>query len=223
MMPYRKTVEMLRNQYPKGTRLICLEMLDRQAISEGTVGSVDCVDDAGQIHMHWDNGRTLALVPGVDDFRPVITRVFTMPLQVSFCKDQYGDYEELTSADARDYLPDIIQAIEKDFAKDTGYMSARGLAEYLDPSPLDRKVYSIKVTADTRNGKPVARITCELIDTLSDQELSELLDYIAGQFADGWGEGFEQESIKVDDGFIQVGLWSPGKDNSLTEIHGSLN
>lgn len=218
MIPDRKTVEMLRNQYPKGTRLICLEMLDRQAISEGTVGSVDCVDDAGQIHMHWDNGRTLALVPGVDDFRPVITRVFTMPLQVSFCRDQYGDYEELTSADARDYLPDIIQAIEKDFAKDTGYMSARGLAEYLDPDPLDRKVYSIKVTADTRDGKPVAKITCELLEALSDRELYELQDYITGQFSDGWGEGLAQEEFRVNDGFIQIELWDPHKDNSFTEI-----
>ena len=27
------------------------------------------VDDMGSIHMHWDNGRTLALIPGEDSFR----------------------------------------------------------------------------------------------------------------------------------------------------------
>ena len=27
------------------------------------------VDDAGQLHMQWDNGRTLAVVPGEDSFR----------------------------------------------------------------------------------------------------------------------------------------------------------
>ena len=27
------------------------------------------MDDAGQIHMAWDNGRTLAVIPGVDTFR----------------------------------------------------------------------------------------------------------------------------------------------------------
>ncbi len=35
----------------------------------GTRGTVDHVDDQAQIHMHWDNGRTLSLVPGVDNFR----------------------------------------------------------------------------------------------------------------------------------------------------------
>ena len=35
----------------------------------GTRGTVVHVDDAAQIHMEWDNGRTLALVPGEDSFR----------------------------------------------------------------------------------------------------------------------------------------------------------
>ena len=38
-------------------------------VPSGMKGSVDYVDDAGQIHMKWDNGRTLAVLPGVDSFR----------------------------------------------------------------------------------------------------------------------------------------------------------
>ncbi len=30
---------------------------------------IEVVDDIGQLHMKWDNGRTLALVPGEDSFR----------------------------------------------------------------------------------------------------------------------------------------------------------
>ena len=37
-------------------------------VQPGALGSVHMVDDCGQIHMEWDNGRTLALIPGVDDF-----------------------------------------------------------------------------------------------------------------------------------------------------------
>ena len=38
-------------------------------VPEGTKGTVRHVDDAGQIHMSWDNGRSLALVSGEDSFR----------------------------------------------------------------------------------------------------------------------------------------------------------
>lgn len=34
----------------------------------GLRGTVDYVDDQGQLHMNWENGRSLALVPGEDVF-----------------------------------------------------------------------------------------------------------------------------------------------------------
>ncbi len=37
-------------------------------------GDGGCVDDAGQLQMQWDNGRTLALVPGVDAFSRIDAR-----------------------------------------------------------------------------------------------------------------------------------------------------
>ncbi len=58
-----------RELYPKGTRLELLSMDDPQAVPPQTRGTVDYVDDAGQIHMLWDNGRTLAIIPGEDSFR----------------------------------------------------------------------------------------------------------------------------------------------------------
>ena len=40
-----------------------------QPVPSGTRGTVQCVDDLGQLQMRWDNGRGLALIPGEDDFR----------------------------------------------------------------------------------------------------------------------------------------------------------
>ena len=50
-MPEKEVLK-LKQEYPPGTR-----------------GTVDHVDDAGQVHPIWDNGRTLAIVPEVDSFR----------------------------------------------------------------------------------------------------------------------------------------------------------
>ena len=57
------------NIYFPGDRVVLIHMDDPLPVPDGTRGTVDYVDDAGQIHMKWDNGRTLALVPGVDKFR----------------------------------------------------------------------------------------------------------------------------------------------------------
>ena len=65
-------VERIRQQYPAGTRICCDNMADDpDPIESGTVGKIAFVDDAGQIHVHWQNGRTLALVPEVDSFHIV--------------------------------------------------------------------------------------------------------------------------------------------------------
>lgn len=64
-------MEHIRQQYPAGTRLRLHSMADPQAVPPGTTGTVVYVDDMGQIGMRWDNGRSLALVPGVDRFTRV--------------------------------------------------------------------------------------------------------------------------------------------------------
>lgn len=64
-----KEIAEIRLNYPPGTRIQLNHMEDKWAVPDGTRGAVDHVDDAGQIHMKWDNGRTLAIVPQVDSFR----------------------------------------------------------------------------------------------------------------------------------------------------------
>ena len=63
-----KQVERIRRSYPPGTRIQLASMDDSQGVPPGTCGTVVYVDDAGQIGMKWDNGRSLSLVPGVDSF-----------------------------------------------------------------------------------------------------------------------------------------------------------
>lgn len=67
-----KQIQRIKEQYPQGTRIELNHMDDPyHPVPEGTLGTVKHVDDAGQIHVKWDNGRGLALVPNVDDFHIV--------------------------------------------------------------------------------------------------------------------------------------------------------
>ena len=62
----------MKTKYPVGTRIELISMNDPfNPVPSGTKGSVAYVDDAGQIHMKWDNGRTLALIEGVDEFKVI--------------------------------------------------------------------------------------------------------------------------------------------------------
>lgn len=62
-------IDNLRKNYPPGTRIKCLHMNDPyHPIPMGTLGTVEHVDDGGTIHMKWDNGSGLGLIPNEDMF-----------------------------------------------------------------------------------------------------------------------------------------------------------
>nr|DAO65999.1 MAG TPA: protein of unknown function (DUF4314) [Caudoviricetes sp.] len=64
--PSKKIVELMRKQYPNGTRVELLKMDDAQAPPLGTEGTVTGVDDTGSILVNWDNGSSLNVIYGED-------------------------------------------------------------------------------------------------------------------------------------------------------------
>ena len=55
--------EHARRSYPPGTRIRLLEMSeDPNPVPAGTCGTVLAMDDAGQLLMRWDNGRSLVWI-----------------------------------------------------------------------------------------------------------------------------------------------------------------
>lgn len=69
--PSRETVERIRRDYPKDTRVELIRMDDIQAPPIGTLGTVLGVDDTGSLLMRWDNGSGLNVVYGEDLVRKV--------------------------------------------------------------------------------------------------------------------------------------------------------
>ena len=66
--PNKQELAALREKYPPGTKIILHHMNDPYPVPDGTVGMVEYVDDGGNIHVAWSNGRMLSVIEGVDDF-----------------------------------------------------------------------------------------------------------------------------------------------------------
>lgn len=70
--PNKGTVERLRGQYPKGTRVELVRMDDPYGkLKPGERGTVDFVDDAGTVFVNWDSGSGLGVVFGEDAIKKV--------------------------------------------------------------------------------------------------------------------------------------------------------
>lgn len=74
--PTQAQVERIKLQYPVGTRLELLSMSDPYSpVPPGAQGEVTSVDDMGTLHMKWDNGRSLGVVPFEDSFKVILKAV----------------------------------------------------------------------------------------------------------------------------------------------------
>jgi hypothetical protein len=62
----KKRIEVLRQQYPEGCTVELVSMDDVQAPPKGTKGVVIQVDGIGTMHVAWETGSTLGVVPGID-------------------------------------------------------------------------------------------------------------------------------------------------------------
>ena len=70
--PNKAYLENLRKQYPVGTKIQLISMRnEKYPVLPGTVGEVTHIDDACSIHMRWENGSSLALIPEIDSFQTV--------------------------------------------------------------------------------------------------------------------------------------------------------
>ena len=52
----------------KGKRIKLIKMNDPYPVPDGTLGTIDHTDGIGTIHVSWDNGSTLGVVPDSDKY-----------------------------------------------------------------------------------------------------------------------------------------------------------
>ena len=86
--------------------------------------------------------------------------------------------------------------------------SERGLMAYFDGSAaVDEKVLSFFPSVEEVDGRLYGVAVCQLKSRLTSDELAELKEYCVGQYADGWGEGYEQRPRKTSYGDLYVSFW----------------
>lgn len=126
---------------------------------------------------------------------------------------EYGDVVDYPlPLDGRD-LVDFRDTIEEAIADEVLPEEVeRGLMTWFRGSEsLNNKVNSVRITVEEINDRLYAVATCEVKGKLTPDELTELKEFCVGQYADGWGEGFEQRERRCAEGSLYVHFWQPDK------------
>lgn len=94
----KEELEALREKYPQGCRVELVKMDDPyREMPPGLHGTVTGVDDTGSIHIHWDNGSSLAVVYKEDECRKLYGKeeVDVLFEKIVGCRfESYGDMEQ---------------------------------------------------------------------------------------------------------------------------------
>lgn len=106
-------VENIKEKYTEGTRIELNIMKGESQMPSGLKGTVTHVDDAGQVHIDWDNGSTLALNVIEDSFKIIdedtkIKVLFIEPHKyprVIDLNDTLEDMQKLVGGDIEEYMP----------------------------------------------------------------------------------------------------------------------
>ena len=137
---------------------------------------------------------------------------FYSPLTAEFFPDEpdwedesYNEYEgyPMDGHDLLQYADAVDEAVKKDIADFNGDL----MQYYHEDDSVRSKVVSAVPSVKICGNKLCGCLTVELKETLLDDEQTVLCNYISGQYSDGWGEGFEQRDIRVEDGTLAVHFW----------------
>ena len=137
---------------------------------------------------------------------------FYSPLTADFFPNE-PDYEDEFYDEYEGYPQDGHELLEYETAirdaveNDTRDFGGDLMQYYHEDDSVRRKVVRAVPTVDEVNGELVGSLWVDTDALLTAEEQAVFCAYISGQYSDGWGEGFEQRDIRVDDGTLAVHFW----------------
>lgn len=121
-------------------------------------------------------------------------------------EDEFYDEYEGCPQDGHELL-EYETAIRDAVENDTRDFGGDLMQYYHEDDSVRGKVVTAIPSVEVHGNKLCGCLTVELKEPLLDDEQTVLCNYISGQYSDGWGEGFEQRDIRVDDGTLAVHFW----------------
>ena len=136
-------------------------------------------------------------------YSPLTAEFF--PNEPDWEDESYNEYEgyPLDGHELLEYEAAIRDAVENDTRDFGGDL----MQYYHEDDSVRNKVVTAVPSIEVHGNKLCGCLTVELKETLRDDEQTVLCNYISGQYSDGWGEGFEQRDIRVEDGTLAVHFW----------------
>lgn len=136
---------------------------------------------------------------------------FYFPLTVNFSEHEECGWSDGYQFDGT-YADQYRGAIERKF---DGY-NDDDMADYFDEyysKTAKAKIQSMIWGFESVNGCLYGKVVVTLSEELTEKEIEEVKDYICGQNADGLGESFEQQNIRIDyNEEIYVSFWNCSDD-----------
>ena len=159
-------------------------------------------------------------------------RIFKMYSPLTGELYQAGEYEYEDSVD--EYNGEELLPYAKDIEKAVAAYTDNGTEDlmkyFYESEYVKQHVRSLVPSVEVWNGRLYGCTTVRADDDLSEPGWDKLMDYLAGQYSDGWGEGFEQREIETEDGLLYVHFWqdhdfdftveevTPSKKYEITDI-----
>ena len=136
-------------------------------------------------------------------YSPLTAEFF--PAEPDWEDESYNEYEgyPMDGHDLLQYADAVDEAVKKDIADFDGDL----MQYYHEDDSVRSKVVSAVPSVEIHGNKLCGCLNVELREPLNEGEKAVLCDYISGQYSDGWGEGFEQRDIRVEDGTLAVHFW----------------
>ena len=133
-----------------------------------------------------------------------VTMDYYCPLKLQMSDAEYSDWYGVDNGYGAANEDAIREKLKAEQERDMNDM-----AQYFDGSDSAKaKLVSAVWDVQEVGGELFGVIHTKLTSAFSPEEEQEWIDELVGQAADGFGEGFEQREIRMEDGDLYVSFWN---------------